>query len=112
MCHKTNLNETNPHISRTLLRILPDLINIAFWVASILPLISKCSSLLSNVLETIPSALTIIGITVIRFFYSLFLCLLAVFIFYSLARSLCLFIFSLSFSLSGPLLFANFTHKH
>ena len=75
-------------VSKILLRIQVVLNNAIVWMVSILPSISNCSSLLSRLLETVSSALTPIGITIARTFYSFF---------NSMARSKYLSIFLLSF---------------
>ena len=77
------------HVSRTLLSIRADLNIAVVWMVSNLPLTSSSSSVSSMPLGTVPSALTIIGITVTLMFYSL--------LFNHLAKPNCLFIFSLSF---------------
>ena len=80
-------------VSRTILSNLADLHNAVFWMVSICHLISKSSSPFTNHLRIIPSAPTIIGITVTFIFHSfLFFC----FFFSFLAGSWYLSLFSLS----------------
>ena len=68
----------SPQVVRTLLGIWADLNNAVSGIVSIRPLISNSSSPLSKALETGPSVLITIGITVTHMFHS-FLCSLAVF---------------------------------
>ena len=75
-----------PQVSRTLLRILADLINAVIWMVSTCLLVSKSSSSL----VTIPIAPITIGITVTFMFHSFF----GFFLFCSLARSRYLSLFA------------------
>ena len=63
------MTNKSPHVSRTLLSILADLSNAVVWIVSILPLISKFSSLSTSPLVTVPRAPTTIGITVTFMFH-------------------------------------------
>ena len=65
-------DNTSPQISRTLLSILVDCSSAVFWMVSMLPLISRFSSLFSKLFVTVPSARTTIGITFTLMFHSLF----------------------------------------
>ena len=55
---------------RTVLSILADLNNSVVWMVSTRPLISKSSSLLTNIFVTLPSTTVTIGITVTFMFHS------------------------------------------
>ena len=76
----------SPQASRTLLSIIAVLINVVFSMVSTRPLTSKSPSPLSNPLVTVPNASIIISKIVTCMFRS------------SLARSMYLYFFSLSFS--------------
>ena len=76
-------------VSKTLHSILADRNNALYWIVSPRPLISKSSSPCTNPLVTVSRALIITGITVTFVFHSFFS---------SLARSMYLSLFSLSFS--------------
>ena len=82
----------SPHVSRTFLSILADFSNVVVWMVLILSLILNSSSLLSKPLGIIPSAPTIIGITVTLIFHSFFT---------SLVRSKYFSVFSISFILTA-----------
>ena len=82
-------NRKFPQVSRTLLGILAVLNNVAVWIVSTRPLVSKSSSPFQNPLVTVPKAPITIGIIVIFMFHSFF---------NSLARSRYLSFFSISFS--------------
>ena len=79
----------SPQVSRTILRILPDLNTSVVWVVSTRALISKSSSPCTKLLMTVPGAPITIGITVTFIFHSFFS---------SLARSWYLSFFSHYFS--------------
>ena len=63
-------NNKSPQVSRTPLCILADCFNVVVYMVLILALISNFTSLFSKSLATVPSAPSIIGITVIFMFHS------------------------------------------
>ena len=78
-----------PQVSRILLRIQADLNNTVVWIVSTRPLISKFSSLRTNLLVSVARAPIINGITITFIFHNFF---------NSLARSWYLYFFSFSFN--------------
>ena len=67
--HWSLIDSKSLQISRTLLSIAADLDNAIVWMISILPLIFNSATLISKPLETVPSAPTIIDITVTFIFH-------------------------------------------
>ena len=70
--HQSLRDSKSSQISKTLFRILADLINSVVWILSTRPLISKFSSPFANPLVTVPRAPITIGITIIFTFHSVF----------------------------------------
>ena len=75
----------SPQVSKTILSILADINNIIHCMVSTRPLISKSSSCCTNLLVTVPSLLSTIGIIVI-FMFQCFFSSLAKCFFSSLAK--------------------------
>ena len=90
--HWSLRDNKSPQVSRTLLSILADLNNVVIWRILARPSISNSFSSFTKPLGIVPSAPITIGITVTLMFHSFF---------GSLVRSkyLCLFLFSLIFTL-------------
>ena len=105
--HRSLSDSKSTQVSRTLLSILADLNNAVIWMASARPLISKSSNPCASPLVTVPSAPITTGLTVTSMLHSFFS---------SLARSRCLSLFSLPFSLLLSLLSLQYSlgviHTH
>ena len=70
--HWSLSDSKSPQVSRTFLGILADCSSAVVWMVSILPLISRSSSLFSKFIGTVPCAPTAIGITFTLIFHSFF----------------------------------------
>ena len=73
--HWSLSDSKSPQISRTFLSILLDPNNAVILIASTCTVISKSSSLFTNLLEIVPSMPNTIGITVTFMFHSFFVLL-------------------------------------
>ena len=93
-----NLSLESPHVSRTPPGILADLNNPIVWIVSILPLISISFNLSSKSFGTVPNAQITIAAIVTLMFHSFF---------NSLAKSMDLLIFSLSFIINPSVSTSN-----